>query len=276
MRFGIITIEMIERIKSEFDFVGDWACMLADGSSPSLEVERIRHLGPVCELARALSQFQNVSIAGVALPFETRTTRGLVHASEAGRSISFKEGIGALGFLSFQGCQELEEADKELTSFIDDACAKCEEIGIPKKMAQASTGALEEMSNNAVAHSMKLQSTVIGFRAQRHLFEFVTFDAGIGILASLKHEGFHASLADEAEALELAITDGVSCHGPGKGHGNGFRQIFNMPNNHAGYFWLHSGEHALVVDGGTLDRPEAHIRQLNQARGVLVSAAFLV
>lgn len=270
---------MSHDLNHEFNLVSDWLATFESDSHESWEIavaSPVFHLGPIFELATSLARYRGTSLKELTLPFETQTTRHLSQALQIGISMAVNTNVGASGVMSFSDCASQESADNLVVNFADEVVRKCQQIGIPLRMAQASSGAMEEMLNNALSHSANLQSAIIGFRAQPHLFEFCVFDSGIGILQSLKQNPKFAHLDDEGEALELAIVDGISRHGPGKAHGNGFRDIFHMPNNHKGYFWLRSGDCALVVDSGEISLPNVYTKQIRHNPGVLVSAAFLV
>ena len=70
------------------------------------------------------------------------------------------------------------------------------------------------------------ETGILAYKAELGAFELVVADRGIGIRRSLRRCAAYAALQDEGRALEAALTDGVSRHGPGSNHGHGFRPIF--------------------------------------------------
>ena len=98
---------------------------------------------------------------------------------------------------------------------------------------------------------MRPKRESLAYKAEPGAFEFVVADRGIGILRSLRRSTAHAALADEGRALEAALADGVSRHGPGSNHGHGFRPIFIGLMNLHGELRFRSGDHAITMDGAS-------------------------
>lgn len=71
----------------------------------------------------------------------------------------------------------------------------------------------------------RLDTGLIAYRVNPEKVEWTVADRGIGILAGLKSGAF-PSLNDSGEALKIALTDGRSRFGVGKGRGYGFRELF--------------------------------------------------
>ena len=97
--------------------------------------------------------------------------------------------------------------------------------GFPSLFARGLVGACDEMQNNIHDHSDAIDTGVISYRVSPERVEWVVADRGIGILMGLQAGAF-PSVRDSAEALKIALTDGRSRFGTGKGRGYGFRELF--------------------------------------------------
>ena len=135
--------------------------------------------------------------------------------------------------------------------------------------------AMEELEDNIHQHSLAIESGLLAFRAARDRFEFVAADRGIGILASLRRCAAYASLPDHGKALEEALKDGTSRHGPNSGHGGGFRPIFVGLTNLKGMLRFRSGDHALLMDGTSPNLVTARLAQKPLIDGFFASVAIL-
>jgi hypothetical protein len=120
---------------------------------------------------------------------------------------------------------------------------------------------------------MKPASGIAAFRAGSGQFEFAVADGGMGVLDSLRSGPDYAHLGDHGEALQLALTDGVSRFGPQAKRGGGFRPIFVGLANLSGSLRFHSGDHAVVIDGRKIDSMAAKTAQKAHLQGFLASVA---
>lgn len=121
--------------------------------------------------------------------------------------------------------------------------------GFPNTIAAQLVGAIGEIESNIYEHSGAPETGIIAFKATLGMFEFVVTDRGIGVLQSLRTCPEYASLSDHGEALQLALTDGVSRYGPGTNRGFGFQPLFTGLANLKGSLRFRSGDHALSIDG---------------------------
>jgi len=99
---------------------------------------------------------------------------------------------------------------------------------------------VNEVTDNVLVHS---QSTIGGLLQlmiypSRQRIEFVVVDAGVGIPYTLRHG--HPQIRSDAEALELAIREGVT-RDVNIGQGNGLFGSFRVAQVSSGYFHIHSG-----------------------------------
>lgn len=97
--------------------------------------------------------------------------------------------------------------------------------GMRSKLTYALCGALEEMANNSCEHSASERPPLVGAQVTPGGWQFAVTDVGIGVLASLRQNPDFSDLKAEAQALELALKDGVSSI-PQPGRGRGFSQVF--------------------------------------------------
>jgi anti-sigma regulatory factor (Ser/Thr protein kinase) len=121
--------------------------------------------------------------------------------------------------------------------------------GFPSQIASQLIGALGEIHDNVLEHSEAAGTEIVTFRANPALFEFAVADHGVGVLASLKTNPEHGHLRDHGEALQHALTDGVSRFGQTSNRGTGFSQLFKGLATLNGSLRFRSGDHALSIDG---------------------------
>lgn len=145
--------------------------------------------------------------------------------------------------------------------------------GFPAKLGDGLAAAFEEMTDNALIHSLRPSTALAGYQWSADVFEFVVADAGQGLLASLRMNAQFARIRDHGEALQVALSEGASRFGSGFGYGFGFRQLFVSLANLNGRLRFRSGDHALLIDGTSPTLASAHLVQLAaDYSGFLVSA----
>lgn len=130
-------------------------------------------------------------------------------------------------------------------------------------------GAMSELCENIYEHAGNAAPGVVTFRAARKSFEFVISDGGRGVLASLRTAPKYAKLSDDAEALRLALQEGVSRFDDPQ-RGCGFRPLFIGLAELDGTLRFRSGAAALTIDG-TLDLMTAKLSQKASYAGFHVS-----
>lgn len=129
------------------------------------------------------------------------------------------------------------------------------------KAAPLLVAAMGELIGNVIDHSQADESGLAIFLARAGRFELVVADRGVGVLRSLRQCPDYRTLGDEGAALAAMVETGVSRHGPGQGHGNGFRPIFERLANMTGQLRFRSGDYALSLDGQFGDRIGREISQ---------------
>lgn len=165
-----------------------------------------------------------------------------------------------------------EDGGSRFTGFLMAAKRAGQDVsGLSATTAGQLVGAMEELENNIHEHADAPETGVIAYRAEPGAFEFVVADRGIGILRSLRQCPTYEALPDEGKALEAALTDGVSRHGPDSNHGHGFRPIFiGLVNLHS-ELRFRSGDHAITMDGTCPALTTARITQKAPIAGFLAS-----
>ena len=165
-----------------------------------------------------------------------------------------------------------EDGDSRFTAFLMAAKHAGKDVsGLPATTAGQLVGAMGELENNIREHADVPETGIIAYRAEPGAFEFVVADRGIGILRSLRRCGMYAALPDEGKALEAALTDGVSRHGPDSNHGHGFRPIFIGLANLQGELRFRSGDHAITMNGTSPALTTARITQKAPIDGFFAS-----
>ena len=136
----------------------------------------------------------------------------------------------------------------------------------PSPFARGLVGAIDELQNNIRDHSDAIDTGLIGYRVAANRVEWVVADRGIGVLESLRSGAF-PSLADSAEALRIALTDGCSRFGTASGHGYGFRELFKALSARQGSLRFRSGDQALTIAGVSPSLSRARLQQRAHVSG---------
>lgn len=203
-------------------------------------------LGPIIELAQlarggAIPTPERANwlvLGGLAVLYNTILSGRFQWVSPDGRRI---------GFLRTR--DQLPRDENDLIGFCMAARQAASMVGFPARIAQQLAAAIGELHSNIYEHSGAPGTGLLVFRAGLNSFEFVVADHGAGILETLRSCPEYARVRDHGNALMLALTDGVSRHGPHTGHGFGFRPIFRGLANIRGFLRFRSGDHALILDG---------------------------
>lgn len=141
--------------------------------------------------------------------------------------------------------------------------------GFHRQIAAQFVGAMGELVDNVYEHSHSPSTGVAVFNVSERGFEFVVADHGIGVLDSLRSCQEYRDISDHGEALKLTLADGVSRYGSAAKRGYGFRPIFVGLANLSGLLRFRSGDHALIIDGQTIDRMAAKLAQKSALGGFM-------
>jgi len=141
--------------------------------------------------------------------------------------------------------------------------------GLPTPIVHRLMGAMGEILDNVTEHSEEAATGLVVFRSHSGCFEFAVSDGGIGILASLRTNAEYAGLRDEGEALQCALTDGVSRFGKAAGRGTGFSQLFKSLASLNASLRFRSGDHALSINGKGPTLVNSHVARKPRAIGFL-------
>lgn len=206
-------------------------------------------LGPLLELLYAVRSAEPEAAADVARLVSGRGGLGEFlprFVSERRTWVS-----GEDGSVGFHRTRAADGPDEETwISFLIAARRAAKVAGLPAREGAQVVAAMRELRGNIDEHSGAPDSGVVAFKAgPRGRFEFVVADRGDGLLTSLRSSPEYTGLRSHAEALRLALKEGESRKGRGKGHGNGFRPIFAGLADMRGQLRFRSGDHALLVDG---------------------------
>jgi hypothetical protein len=145
------------------------------------------------------------------------------------------------------------------------------EAGFSRDMGAQLVGAIGEMQSNIYEHSKASATGIVAFRGTPGAFEFVVADRGIGVLESLKGCTDYAVLTSHGQALQLALTEGISRYGPQSGRGLGFRPLFRGLSNLNGSLRFRSGDSALTIEGRNPDVIPAKLWQKPMLQGFFAS-----
>lgn len=142
--------------------------------------------------------------------------------------------------------------------------------GFPSLFSRGLVGAMDEMQNNIHDHSDASDTGIIAYKVSADQVEWVVSDRGIGVLTGLQAGAF-PSLRDSGEALKLALSDGRSRFGIGKGRGYGFRQLFKALSTRRGTLRFRSDDQVLTIAGVSPSLSRARLQQRAQVPGFSVS-----
>lgn len=156
----------------------------------------------------------------------------------------YKEGGFQVGFVYVSDFISDETIE---TDFYIRARRAAESTGFQKIEAAQFVAAIAELYNNVIEHSGAISSGYVAFAAYENCFEFVVADSGVGVLESLKSNLEFANLRDSGSALELALTEGISCQDSDAGRGQGFRPIFVGLANVSESLRFRSGDHGREI-----------------------------
>lgn len=226
-----------------------------------------QHLGPLFELLH-LSAGGRIPRPGSWLALNGAAP--LVAALEQAKESWIAPANQHAGFI--RAARRGPDGDSRLTGFLMTAKRAGREVSrLPATVSGQLVAAMEELENNIHEHADAPETGILAYRAEPGAFEFVVADRGIGILRSLRRCAAYASLPDEGKALEAALTDGVSRHGPNSNHGHGFRPIFTGLVNLRGELRFRSGDHAITMDGTSPELTTARITQKAPIDGFFAS-----
>jgi hypothetical protein len=246
-------------------------------SGARLDLDRLRNryvpssLGPLIELLYL--------VAGGRLPSALQTdwladngACAMVSALRDNHDYWVQARDRRIGFVRAIRGDRYRDADALFTSFLMDAqCAAREVTRLPGRTPGQLVAAMQELENNVHEHSEAAHTGVLAFRATRRVFEFVVADSGIGVLRSLQRCPRFAYLQDHGEALEKALSDGISRFGEDTRRGHGFRPIFVGLANLRASLRFRSGDYALTIDGTSPTLATAQLAQKPMIDGFLVS-----
>lgn len=143
--------------------------------------------------------------------------------------------------------------------------------GFPRTVAAQLSAAAGELYSNIYEHSGAPSTGMVVFLAKPGRFEITVCDIGMGVLTSLRSCPEYSTLTDGAAALRLAISEGVSRHGPAAHRGHGFRPLFIGLANLKSFLRFRSGDHALTIDGISAGSMPLHSSQKPSARGLSIT-----
>jgi len=161
--------------------------------------------------------------------------------------------------------------DDAWSAFVKRADATARASGFADSVAAGLAGAIGELADNIMQHSEAPTTGIAAFAGRPGQFEYVIADAGIGLLASLQRAPEFRSIRDDIEALQLAVTSGVSRHGRGVGYGYGYRAVFLPLRAANGIVRLRSGMAVLEVAGEGPIPDRARCTQRPRHHGIVVS-----
>jgi hypothetical protein len=146
-----------------------------------------------------------------------------------------------------------EEADILDNQLFDEFLIRFEfsakRAGLPKQTAIELHSALLEMAANTVNHAQSPVPALVGYEVRGDAASFCVVDVGRGILKSLQDNPDYSHLTLHAEAIRIALHDGVSrVTGPFR-RGYGFSTVFKSLIAQWGELRFRSGEGLITMHG---------------------------
>lgn len=142
--------------------------------------------------------------------------------------------------------------------------------GFAPEKAMGIAAALGEMADNAAVHSNAAAGVLIGYQVVDHACVFCVADVGDGVLKSLTSHEAYRDVRTHAEAIRLALHNGVTRYGPGNG-GFGFNSVFKALAAMSGTLRFRSGEGCVTMDGTDFDADRGSERFVAFRRGFQVT-----
>ena len=159
------------------------------------------------------------------------------------------------------------------TAFAVAAQSAAKIVGFHKRIAAQLAAAIGELYSNIYEHSESSDTGLVVFQARQGRFDFVVADHGIGVLESLRNADVYSVLNDHGQALQLALSTGVSRHGRDASRGYGFHGLFVGLANLNGSLRFRSGDHALLIDGRSPTLMSARTAQKAHIPGLFISVS---
>lgn len=258
-------MEIVQRVLAEsltFDVLDDLILAHERGRVPAVRLTPGQCLGSIVELLRFCNEHRGaldyVPTPETAAIGQALGSRRPVYL--AGQRVGFVSARRAL----YRGSDTYREA------FMFAMQKAMLSAGFARAFANGLVGAIGEMESNVHEHSHAVDSGLIGYRVAADAVECIVADAGIGVLGSLQRGAF-PSLADSGEALKIALTDGRSRYGVGKGRGYGFRELFRALSSHNGSLRFRSDDQLLTIRGDSPTLSRARLQQRAPVSGFSVS-----
>jgi hypothetical protein len=245
-----------------FDILDDLVLAHERGRAPAVRLEPGPCLGSIVELLR-FSEEHSGALTHSASP----ETAAIKQAFQSRRPV-YLDGQTA-GFVTAKRTA-LRNGDTYWDAFMFALLKAMRAAGFPSLFSRGLVGALDEMQNNIHEHSEASDTGLIAYRVGPEKVEWAVADRGIGILSGLKSGAF-PSLNDSGEALKIALTDGRSRLGVGKGRGYGFRELFRALSARHGRLRFRSDDQVLTITGVSPSLSRARLQQRAQVSGFSVT-----
>lgn len=162
--------------------------------------------------------------------------------------------------IEFQTIRDVEDLlDRAWEMFLVRFEFATKKVGFHDKIAAGLSGALGEMTDNAVNHARAPVPALVGYEVRDGMALFSVVDAGIGVLASLRSNPAYSHLTRHKEALRLALQNGTSSVVGDICRGLGFHQVFKSLAAHWGHLRFRSGKACIEMDGTGLDADQGKL-----------------
>lgn len=245
-----------------FDVLDDLLLAYERGRVPPVRLAPGPCLGSIVELIHFSQEHDG------ALPYRASDETAAIQRAYESRRPVYLDGESS-GFVTARRAP-YNNGDTHWTAFQFAMHKALLAAGFPSLFARGLVGAMDEMQNNILDHSNAVDTGLIAYRVNVDRVEWVVADRGIGVLSSLQCGAF-PSLTDAGEALKIALTDGRSRFGIGKGRGYGFRELFKALSARHGSLRFRSDDQALTIAGVSPSLSRARLQQRAHVTGFSVT-----
>lgn len=245
-----------------FETLDDLVLAHERGRSPAVRLEPGPCLGSIVELLRFSEEHRN------GLQYDPSPETAAIKRSFEIRKPVYLDGEKA-GFIAARRVP-YKDADTYWDAFMFAMHKAMLAAGFPSLFSRGLVGAMDEMQNNIHDHSEARDTGLIAYRVSAEQVEWVVADRGIGVLTGLQSGAF-PSLKDSGEAIKIALSEGRSRFGVGKGRGHGFRELFKALSTRRGTLRFRSDDQVLTIAGVSPSLSRARLQQRAHVSGFSVT-----
>lgn len=179
-------------------------------------------------------------------------------------AMALAEGVG---ILRIQHGKPTEHDELQAHQFLLKLLQNASAAGMPKRAAQALSGAAGELIDNIKEHAGPGKNALAAFAAEKGSLWLTVGDAGLGMLPTYVH---YPAVRSAKDALRMAVVEHCSSTGDPE-RGMGFRKLLRSLGSLDASLRVRTGDASLECEGSAGARPWISREQV-QLVGCVVSA----